>query len=86
MKENIYVIYDVKSQIALKPFMIQRNDVVPIRELTELVQNKDTVLHKHAEDFHLIQIATIDIESLEMEILQQPRVAVRAQDCIDKTD
>lgn len=67
MIENIYAIYDRKAGIALKPFLIHRNDVVPIRELTQLVNDETTILHKHAPDFTLIQLGTVNLETLHLE-------------------
>lgn len=75
MIENIYVIYDMKAKIALKPFMIERNDVVPIRQFGELVNNEQTILHKHPGDFELVQIGHVDLETLLMDGMDDRLVA-----------
>lgn len=86
MRENIYLIYDTKSQIGLKPFIISRNDVAPLREVGELVRNAETILHKHAADFQLIQVAVINLETLEIEVLERPRQVANAVDLVEKDE
>lgn len=83
MKENIYAIVDRESGIALKPFIIQRNDVAPVREFEDLCTNKETMFNKHAGDFELMHLGEVDLETLEI-IGLTPRTVARAIDLIDK--
>jgi hypothetical protein len=83
VKENIYCLYDKKSQIALKPFLVHRNDVAPLRETQDVVANKDTVIHKHPQDFDLICVGEIDLESLEV-TGHSPRLIAQCKDMVDE--
>lgn len=66
MNENIYAVYDLRAHIILKPVIIERNDVTPVRQFTELTNNKDTLFYKNPEDFHIMQIGTINLETGEV--------------------
>lgn len=83
MTENIYCIYDKEAGISLKPFLIHRNDVAPVREFEEVATNKDSVLYKHAGDFDLMQIGQINLETMEIQQVE-PRLVARGIDLIDK--
>lgn len=80
MKENVYCIYDTASKLAIKPFMVERNDVVPIRTLQQLVNEKTTIFHKHAMEFELIHIAELDTETLEVKPVEMQRVVTTASE------
>lgn len=85
MKENIYVLFDKKAGIALKPFMIERNDVVPIRQLTEATNNTESVLNKAPADFALMRVGTADIETLEIQP-HEPVTVVEIADLVHKAE
>jgi hypothetical protein len=85
MKEHIYVLYDKGAQMALKPFMVSRNDTVPVRELAEITANKDTPMHKHASEFELVQVATIDMETMHVEKTEL-RIVARCIDLLTDQD
>lgn len=80
MIENLYVLYDREAKIALKPIIIERNDVVPVRMLTDLTNKPDTIVNKHTEDFSLIHIGEIDLETLEIKAYDVARTVVLAKD------
>lgn len=82
MIENVYCIYDKQTNMALKPFFIHRNDVAPVRELEDIVSNKDSIIHKHAGDFDLIHIGTVNLETMELD-KQPPRLVVHCLDLLD---
>lgn len=71
MREFIYVLFDKNAGIALKPVLVHRNDVAPIREVEEIANNSESIIAKHAADFELIRIATIDLETLEVEMIER---------------
>lgn len=79
MKENVYVLYDRNAGIALKPAMIERNDVIPIRQITDLAKNEQSIINRHPEDFQIVHIATFDLETLEIQAVI-PRVVIIAND------
>lgn len=75
MIETIYCIYDKEAGIALKPFLIHRNDVAPVREFQEVAQKEGTPIHNHASEFQLIAVAVIDLETLEVSPTERRLVA-----------
>lgn len=79
MIENIYCLMDRGANVALKPFMISRNDIAPVRETLEATTNPESIMHKHASDFELVHIATVNLETLAVEPVE-PRTVAR---CID---
>lgn len=85
MIENIYVMFDKGANIALKPLIVQRNDVIPVRELGELVNNSETIIHKHPQDFQIIHIGSIDLENLVVEQCE-PRIVAVGLDLLPKKD
>lgn len=85
MIENLYILYDKNAKIGLKPLLVHRNDVSPVREIEEVTANKETLIHKHAGDFQLLHVGTIDLETLQVSGLE-PRVVAEAIDLLDDTD
>lgn len=81
MTENIYALYDHEAGITLKPLMIDRNDVAPVRQITDLTNNKESIIHRHAAHFSLVHIGTIDIESLELQPMA-PRTVANCKDLL----
>lgn len=80
MRENIYVIYDTKAGIAIKPPMVERNDVAPVRMLTEVARRPEGVISQNPAEFQLIHVGEMDLETLEIFPLPEPRlVAIAAQ-------
>lgn len=86
MIENIYVLFDLGSGIALKPAMIDRNDVAPLRVLGDTAQNPESLVSKHPNEFQLIHVGTIDLETLTVQALQHPRVVATASDMLPKNE
>lgn len=84
MKENLYMVYDNESQIGLKPIVISKNDVGPVREIQEVVNDEKSLLHKHAGDFELLHIGEIDLETLIITPAEHPhRTVARLYDLLD---
>lgn len=81
--DNIYVLYDRAAENALRPFMIHKNDVVPLRETTDLANNPESVINRHAKDFELIHIGQVDCETLQL-VPMQPRLVATALDLVRK--
>lgn len=85
MIEGIYVLFDIKAGIALKPLMVERNDVVPIRNLTDLTNDPNTIIARNPEDFAVIHIGAINLETLAIEG-DQPRTIARATEVKKATE
>lgn len=59
MKLNAYVIYDNKAKIYNKPFFFV-NDSVALRAAQDLVNDRNTDVHSHPEDFTLWRVGSYD--------------------------
>lgn len=85
MTENIYVIWDQKAEIALKPPFIDRNDVQPVRQFTEVANNPESMLYKSPGDFVLVHVGEIDLEIPALSPVQ-PRIVITALDAKRPTE
>lgn len=70
--QQLYVIFDVRSRTIIPPLMNSPNDVNPIREITRAVNTqadagRSNMLAEHAEDFQLMRIGIIDMETGEID-------------------
>lgn len=81
MIENIYIIYDRAAGIALKPPLIHRNDVAPVRELQQIANDPNSIINKHAHEYELIQIGTLNVITLDLTQTEE-RIVVRADELI----
>lgn len=62
IKLGIYSIKDTKAEVFLPPFYV-RNNGEAIRVFDDCVQNPDTNLAKHPEDFYLFKLGEFDQDS-----------------------
>ena len=56
MKQNVYSVYDAKSQVYNNPFYSPTNGSA-IRSFIELANSKDTLIGKFPDDFSLISLS-----------------------------
>jgi hypothetical protein len=56
---NLYSIYDVKAQI-YNNIWTANNDNVAIRNFTDLIDDPNSIIHKHHEDFILYCLGIFD--------------------------
>lgn len=82
MWENLYSLRDTRAEITLKPLILERNDVVPVRQFKQLVNDEKSMLYKHAAEYDLVQIGRVNIETLETEPVDL-RVVANGKDLQD---
>jgi hypothetical protein len=85
MDEYIYIIFDKNAGIGLKPLIVSRNHVAPLREVQDLCNNKETLLYKHAGDFQLVKIGVLNLETLEI-IRHTPEVIANCIDLVEQPE
>lgn len=79
MEHSIYAIHDTGAGIYLTPLMTSKNDVAPLRELNNLANDPASLFHKHARDFDLVHLGTINLETGYIEAAPH-RVVANAAD------
>ena len=62
MNKKIYAVYDKKAQTELGLFE-QPNDLVAIRDFSQVCTKEDSPIAKFAEDYELMCLGTIDTET-----------------------
>ena len=55
----IFSVYDKKAEYFLQP-MFARNAAQMLRDLSDVVSNRDSLLGKHPEDYAVYQLAQFD--------------------------
>ena len=55
--EYVYAVYDVKAGCYFHPYFVSRDEVA-IRMFADVVNDNDTIIGKHPEDFTLFKIAS----------------------------
>lgn len=58
--KSLYVVYDNQAHEVGRVAALHRADAAAIREFTDLLNNRDTMVGQHPEDYELLKIATID--------------------------
>lgn len=89
MWERIYAIYDktaeqiVKGQVAF--VMLYGNDAVARRDFTQIVAEKNSPMSKYPDEYALIHLGRMDVESGTVEgNADGPRQVCTARECIGK--
>ena len=59
MKKDLYSVLDLKAKTYLDPVCYIHAGVA-VREFEDTVNNPQTIMHKHPEDFSLFKIGTYD--------------------------
>jgi len=66
MKTNVYSLFDVKAAVYGTPFFMQ-NDSMALRSFSDLVNDRNTMVFNHPEDFTLFGIGEFDDQSCIIE-------------------
>ena len=74
MKKNIYVIYDSKAQFYNTPFFLP-NNAVAMRTAQDLLQDPNSEISRHPEDFAMFLIGEYDDEGAQL-------IPFDKQDCL----
>lgn len=80
---NVYSIFDVKGKCFGQPFFMAHNGIA-LRSFSDLIQDKNTTICKHPEDFKLYLIGEYDDNSGALCSKPQPEFMANATDFIDK--
>lgn len=79
MKYGIYVVYDTKAEAPLvmgpQGLHLFPHDAVAIRFFSDLVNDKQTMIHRHPEDYVLKELGFMDDQAIAA---SAPRVVVTA--------
>lgn len=59
MINNVYAIFDIKSESYTQPSFMQ-NDAVARRSVHHLIENPGSTYHSHPEDYTLYNLGTYD--------------------------
>ena len=81
IKLGIYSIRDTKADVFLPPFFVRTNGEA-LRAFDDCVQNPDTNLAKHPEDFHLFKIGYFDQDNGILEPCSCPESLASALDFV----
>lgn len=85
MIKSIFSIFDEKSKLFLPP-MFYVNNGEAIRAFTDLVNNKQTFLHTHPEDYKLYYVGTFNDLTCKFQSTDQPDFLIHASDVLVNTD
>ena len=83
MIKQVYAFQDVKVSVFLPP-MVLLNDNEARRLLSEVVNDKQTPMGRHPEDFRLVRIGEYDDNSGRRPPLASPEFVSDAVSCIYK--
>ena len=67
MKQILFSIYDSKAQAYFPPFCLH-NPQMAIRQFSDMVNDPETRISKHAEDYTLFQIGEFDDSNAKINI------------------
>lgn len=81
--EKLYIIFDKDAQVAIKPALISRNDVAPIREFTQAINNPESLMNKYPASFELYLVGEINLITLAIQP-EQPRVVITGEEALLK--
>ena len=62
MKQNLYIVYDSKTELYDKPTFAPNNGTM-IRSFTDVANNKQHPIGQHPEDYTLFNIGSYDEET-----------------------
>lgn len=77
MIKKLYAVYDKKAQTELNVFE-GVNDLVAIRDFSQVCSNPEHQIAKFAEDYCLVSLGTIDTET--MAIVSEVKTIAEAKD------
>jgi len=83
MIHNAYVVYDSAAQIYNKPFYLI-NDQVAMRAAQDLIDDQNTDIARHPEQFSMFKIGIYDDETALFTILDTPINLVRFHELTPK--
>ena len=67
-----FSIYDTKAQYYHLPYNL-KNEAVAIRQFGDMVNDKETTINKHPEDYTLFKIGTWDDQNAKYSLEKTPK-------------
>lgn len=83
MKLLAFTIYDEKAEAFSPPFFTNAIGIAS-RQFSELVNNADTMIHKHPADFTLYHVGYFDNHTAKFDPNATPALIGKATDYIEK--
>lgn len=76
---KMYSVYDRAAEAFTQPFFAQ-TDGWAIRQFTDTVNDTNSMLHKHAEDYTLYQLGVFNDASGLVEVPEEPKRLISAKE------
>lgn len=83
MVKNLYAVQDVKVSVFYPPISLI-NDGEATRMLKDIVDNPESPISKHSDDFRLFRLGTFDDNSGVLSPLAQPEFIINASELKNK--
>lgn len=81
---SIYQLYDEKAQTVIGPIYTSPNPVAVARELRAVVNDGQSLLAKHPEDFNLIRLGGQDTDTGLIAPLDTPELVFKLTELVEK--
>lgn len=78
---KLYTILDKASKTTNQPFPMQ-TDRDAITGLRDVVNDKNTTIHKHPEDFELYRLGEYDPRSMKFSLIDNPELVIAASELL----
>lgn len=72
MLQKVFAIRDAKTEAFMRPFFVPTNGVA-IRSFSDEVNNRESELAKHPEDYALFELGVFDDSNGSFDLLEQPK-------------
>ena len=82
---NVYSVYDSKAQTYNVPFFMKQ-DGQALRAFIDLVNNPQTDVAKHPEDYALFLLGSFDDEDGVIDPVQQPKCIAKAWELVAQNE
>lgn len=78
---KVFSVFDEKAQVFGQPFFLPHNGIA-LRSFSDLVQDSQTSINRHPEDFKLYLIGSYDDNSGSLNPVAQPEFLANATDFV----
>lgn len=85
MKSEVFSIYDSKVALFSSPFFM-RSAAEAVRAFTDTVNNPDTTIHRHPDDYTLFKLGEFDADAGTFENMPAPLSVVSARDLVKQIE
>lgn len=81
---TLYQVYDRRARNMLGPIMAGQNEVAIARELSDHVNNDQTIIGKHPDDFDLVSLGRQDMDTGVIDAEPTPVFVFAVRDLVRK--